>query len=70
MLEEMEVVEGGAELEGEGFEGGVGVLAAEGEDLLGEGLVEDGCCDGVGVDQHRTCFFVVFYYLNGGIGSP
>ena len=49
VLEEMEGGEGGAELGGEGMEGGIGVFSAEGEDLLGEGLVEDRCGYGVGV---------------------
>ena len=56
MLEEMEGGEGCAELGGEGMEGGVGVFAAEGEDLLGEGLVEDRGGYGVGVGQHGICF--------------
>ena len=68
VLEEMEGGEGCAELGGEGVEGGVGVFVAEGEDLLGEGLVEDGGGYGVGSASMELAF-VVFYYLNGGIGN-
>ena len=56
VLEEMEGGDRCAELGGEGVEGGFGVFAAEGEDLLGEGLVEDRGCYGVGVGQHLICF--------------